>query len=145
MSITQLKTSSVLIPITIVGWSLWSIFNKLALQKLHPFYVGLIGSCVSVCLIPMYILLLKNNTSNNTSFNVSGFFWIILASLCTVVASLAFLFGVRAGDVGKISVLSNTHPALTFLLAIFIFNEQITLIKLFGIALIICGSIALSV
>jgi uncharacterized membrane protein len=138
------QNKNILIPITIIGWSLWSIFNKLALQKLHPFYVGLVASCISVCFIPIYTLLLKNNVDGNLTIQPIGIMWVILASIASTVASLVFLFGIRTGDVGTISVLSCTHPALTFILATIIFHEQITLLKVIGIILIIFGSVILA-
>jgi len=127
----------VLITISILGWSLWAIFNKLALQKLHPLQMQIVGCIVGISLVPLYMYLLSFVQTTTISLNT------VLASICATVAGFAYLIGIRDGELGTISVLTSAYPLLTFAMSVFLFNERITMVKLVGIILVLIGVVVI--
>jgi transporter family protein len=133
----------VLITISILGWSLWAIFNKLALQKLHPLQMQIVGCIVGISLVPLYMYLLSFVQTTTISLNTSGIVLTVLASICATVAGFAYLIGIRDGELGTISVLTSAYPLLTFAMSVFLFNERITMVKLVGIILVLIGVVVI--
>lgn len=125
----------------IVGWAGWAIFNKFATQKLHIFHIQLVGACVGLTLIPVYLKLLGLYSKDSLpQLTFSGIACAVLASLCAVSAAIAFLFRLKTNDAGSTSVLYSTYPLLTMLISVAFLGEKLTLIKAAGTILIVLGA-----
>lgn len=134
-------STNYLISVSIIGWALWSICNKFAVQKLTPFSMQIIGTLTSVCLLPLWFRL---NQGHHQSFYSPNIFWSIASCLCGTAAGTAFFFAIKDNDLGTTSALATTYPVLTFVLSIFIFNEAITFSKVIGILFTVVGVAALT-
>ena len=96
-----------------------------------------------MALLPMYFFLAKSNAGDKTFWN-SGIFWSAAASISGAIAGLSYLFAIRKGDVGGLTILSSTYPILTLIFSVFIFGETITVSKIVGSILVIIGVIAVT-
>jgi bacterial/archaeal transporter family protein len=134
--------SRILVLISIVGWGLWSYLQKMAVYRLHPIHMQIITYSVGMLLLTFYSTIAYHKVSQ--PFSISGMWFAILASLCSAIASVSFLFAIRQGNVGIISVLTSTSPLITLLLAFVFLGERLTLLKMFGVLLTIGGVIILA-
>lgn len=131
-----------LIAITIVGWSLWHVFNKIAVMRLHPIQMFMIASCVNVALFPLYYFMFKQQGVSN-QFHIGSVAFCVLASISTAIGSAAYIYGIRTGELGTIAVLSCSYPLLTVLLSVLFLGESLTLSKIIGMIFVVAGVIVL--
>lgn len=131
-----------LVGISIVGWSLWSIFNKLALRYIGTIQMQIVACGLGMILIPFYLLALSGQP-NALSLSFNGIVFTVLASICATGAGIAYLFAIKDGELGTISVLSSSYPLLTLSLSVLLFNERITLAKMLGMLLVVLGVVIL--
>jgi drug/metabolite transporter (DMT)-like permease len=135
-----------LLCITIFSWGIWGVLNKLVLQRLHPLQMFIVGCCMSFVLLPIYALLLKNThvPSSNYSFSVGSVLLCCAASLASSAGSVAYVYGIRTGDLGTVAVLSSAYPVLTVALSVMFFGEVLTVPKIIGIILVMSGVVVLA-
>lgn len=132
----------VLLLITIISWGVWGFLNKLVLQKMHPLQMFVIGCCMGFLLLPLYFYLLKQQSIPTTT-NIWAILLCMLASLSSTFGTIAYIYGIRTGDLGTIAVLSCAYPVLTVALAVLFLGEALTIIKIIGIVLVMIGVIVL--
>jgi transporter family protein len=132
-----------LILISVIAYGIWAIFQKLAVIRLHPIHIQIVGCCVAITLLPIYLTLSYYKIPQQT-ISTSGIIFAVLASVCSIIATLAFLFAIKSGnDVGTTSVLVSASPVITIALAIIFLGEKLTFSKLIGVALIMFGVVIL--
>jgi uncharacterized membrane protein len=132
---------NILILITVLCWSVWGLVNKIAVQKLHPAYMQLISCMVAIITIPVCLLMIKNVRA--PEFSWSGVIWTASGSVLATIAYFSYIYGLKVGEVGTISVLSSCYPALTFIMAVLFLGESITATKIVGIIFILTGIVIL--
>lgn len=97
---------------------------------------------MSFLTLPVYAILAKNSGINNP---VS--IWTILlagtASLLSSAGNIAYIYGIRSGELGRVAVLSSAYPVLTVILAVIFFGEGLSISKIIGIILVMSGVIVL--
>src|SRR5260221_12781638 len=97
---------------------MWAVFQKLSVQRIHPLYIQITSAIVGlIVLFPIYIILLKAKATD-ASLNLNGVVFASLATLSGAIASVAYIFAIQKGDVGKISVLCSTYPLLTLVISV---------------------------
>ena len=128
--------------ICIVCWSLCSIFNKLALERLHPLSVQIISCCVGFITAPIYFYFLRTNNPN-AKWDAKGIVYILIVNTLSILSSLIFLNLLKKYPAGSITVYVSSYPALTVLISVLFFNEQITIQKFFGIIIVLFGLVLL--
>lgn len=131
-----------LVGISIVGWSLWSILNKLALKHIGAIQMQVVACVFGITLIPFYLFALSGQ-QNSLSLSLNGIVLTVLASICATGAGIAYLFAIKDGELGTISVLSSSYPLLTLSMSVLLFNERITPFKMAGIVLVVLGVVIL--
>jgi|ERR1019366_4190327 uncharacterized membrane protein len=133
--------SKTLILISVVAYGIWAIFQKLAVSRMHPIHMQAVGCCVAITLLPIYLCFSYYKIPHTIS--TAGIIFSVLASVCSVVATLAFLFAIQNGNVGTTSVLVAASPVITIALAVVFLGEKLTLSKLIGVAFVMFGVIVL--
>lgn len=136
-----MNSNKALILISVIGYGIWAIFQKLAVSRLHPIHMQLVGCCVAITLLPFYLAFSYYKIPHTIS--TPGIIFSTLAYICSICASLAFLFAIRQGNVGTTSVLISASPVITIALAIVFLGEKLTTSKLIGIAFVMLGVIIL--
>lgn len=132
-----------LILTTVICWGVWGIVNKIAVQKISPLYMQIVSCAVAILTIPLCFVLIKSS-SKPIDFNWAGVYWTILGSTLATAAYFSYLYSLRNGEVGTVSVLSACYPALTFMISAIFLGESITSTKLIGVALTMLGVVVLS-
>ena len=127
--------------ISIIFWALWSIFTKLALRTIHPFMQQFTQYCVSVIIGIIYLIIIQRN---DYKWNATGIMWALIAALCTLTASVSYMFATSNKEVSFILPIANTYPILSCILAIAFLGETFTIYKLVGVLLTIAGVIVIS-
>lgn len=133
---------NLLLVITIIGWATFGFVNKIVLQRLHPLQIIIIGSIVNIILLPIYIFFSKKLDCNYPNVNI----WSILSAtayLVSTIGTIAYIYGIRTGELSTVAVLSCSYPAITAMLSIFFLGEQITFAKIIGIMLVMIGIVVL--
>ena len=133
-----MNLDTIYIIIAIICWGIWGVLNKAAQLKISPFQVMAMVAFTDIFLFPLYLLCMRK-IDQPFQFN-SG---IVYGMLSCIVGGLATLFYTMAlngnRSVGTVVGLAATYPAVTFLFAIFIFNETITIQKIAGLLMILSG------
>lgn len=132
----------VLIAITMLGWGLWSFLSKLSLQRLHPIQVFMIGACISILLLPVYIYALRSSVAYSP-ISFGSIAIVILASLASTAGTIAYVYGIRSGELGTVAVISCAYPVIPFVLAVLFLGESLTFSKTIGVGLVLAGVIVL--
>jgi len=124
-------------------WGVVPILEKIGLADTNPF-VGLfyrsLGVIFGLLIFGFFIL----NPAEIRAVNMRSALFLILGGfLASFVAQLVFYHGLKIGEVSKVVPISASYPLIAFLLAVLFLGETFSLVKAFGVALIICGIWAL--
>lgn len=123
------------------GYALYSIFSRFALRKYKSltvtFYTFVFSS---ISLLPFC------NVSNIASkINVNNLFFIIgIAFFCTVLPYIFYTFGLSGLETGKAAILVTVEPLVGSLIGIFLWKENIDIIKIVGILMIFIAVILIN-
>jgi len=126
-----------LIIISILGWAFWAFTNRLASQRMDPFWLSIMGMVCNFVMVPFYLWQVK-------SFKIDGMWWVALSSISVCVGALAYTF--LAMRIGVSSAVSYTalYPLVAFFLAVVFLHENFSLYKCIGLSLMIVGTIFIS-
>jgi transporter family protein len=127
---------------SIICWGVWSYLQKLAVQRLHPLHMQMVSCSFAIILLVLYSSIALTKVSQ--PFSMSGMWIALLAAAFSAIASISFLFAIRQGNVGAISVLTSTSPLITLFLAVVFLGERLTLLKMSGVFLTIAGIVILA-
>lgn len=126
---------SICIALAIFGWALWAIFNKLALNHIHPFAVQFVAAVICVPLTILYWCLIPKDMK----WNVAGIVWATLAACVTFGGTIAYMYAASQKEVTQVIGYTALYPSITFLLAIIFLGETFTLNKFIGLVLVLAG------
>lgn len=129
-----------LIILTIVGWGLGSFFYKPANDQMHPFMVTTIATCMYVILTPITFFFVKFDKTVTTTGVVCS----LIGAMLMGIGSLAYYFAIKKGGVGEIAAVTSLYPALTLILSMIFFHEDLTWRKGIGIGLAMLAAVVLS-
>ncbi len=59
--------------------------------------------------------------------------------IASVVAQMTFYRSLKLGDVSSVVPLSGSYPLIAFVLGVLVLGESVTVIKLFGVLLVVAG------
>ncbi|MCD4713225.1 MAG: DMT family transporter [Clostridiales bacterium] len=119
-----------------LGYALVSVFGKFGLQKYHAktliFYNSLFGMAFILPLVNIGDLAMKINSPVVVSCSLG------LGIFAVVLAYLFYFEGISSGiDLSKVGVLSMIELIFAVTLSVVFVNEKLTLIKVFGLSLIL--------
>jgi bacterial/archaeal transporter family protein len=129
-----------LIILTIVGWGVGSFFYKPANDQMHPFMVTMIATCLYCILTPIAFLFVKFDKT----VTVPGITCALLGAIMMGIGSLSYYFAIKKGGVGEIAAVTSLYPALTLVLSIIFFHEEISWKKGLGIGLALISAVILT-
>ena len=124
------------------GYALYSIFSRLALKKYDSltvtFYTFLFSA---ISIIPFCsILEIPNLIDTKSIFLSCG-----IALLCTVLPYIFYTIGLSGLETGKAAILATVEPLVATIIGFIVWQEDFSIIKLIGIAAILCSVLLLSV
>ena len=123
-------------------WSLWGFLGKLASRTASSLDVLLVSSLGRLLVLPILVpLWLKRS---EVQWKAPGYGYALLAGLAGGLGSLAFYRAVAQGETSRVVAVTATYPALTAILSFLLLRESVTVQKVLGIGLALCGIYFLS-
>lgn len=126
---------TIYIVLAVIGWSTWAIFNKLALNHIHPFAVQFVAALVCIPLSFIYY----NFIPKDMKWDKAGIAWAAIAACVTFGGSCCYMFAASQKEVSTVIGFTALYPALTFLLAVVFLGETFTANKFIGLLLVLAG------
>lgn len=123
------------------GYALYSIFSRFALKKYKPltvtFYTFVFSS---ISLLPFC-----NIVEICLSFSEKSLLFLIgIALVCTVLPYIFYTFGLSGLETGKAAILVTVEPLVGSLIGIFVWKENLDMLKLIGIIMIFIAVILIN-
>lgn len=123
-----------------LGYALWSVFNKIAVQRYSAWtvqvYALLIGAATLLVVVPA-----AQRASPQEL--IAAWPWLLAMALGpTLGGALSYTLGVRWIPVSIASIVATLEPVIAMVLAFFLFDERLTVPQLVGSGLII-GAVVL--
>lgn len=127
-----------------IGYGLYSIFGRLALEKgYHPMTVSaytFLFACVGVLpfIHPGQIL---------EKLNSEPALWgwaFAMAFFSTCMSFTLYTVGLKYMEAGKAAVLATLEPIVTTIVGVVVYKEELTLVMMVGIVLVLASSIMIS-
>lgn len=124
-----------------LGYALYSIFSRFALKKYKPltvtFYTFVFSS---ISLLPFC-----NVVEICSSFSEKSLLFLIgIALVCTVLPYIFYTFGLSGLETGKAAILVTVEPLVGSLIGIFVWKENLDMLKLIGIIMIFIAVILIN-
>ena len=82
--------------------------------------------------------------SSGTSLNTTGIVWSLAAGACMAISLALYFYALSLEETTRVAPVIATIPAFTFLIAILLFHESISALELFGLMVIVLGSIVIN-
>lgn len=123
---------------SIFMFGLSAFFRKLAVDRIHPYQLQIIGAGVYTLSVPLWLYLLKSQAS--LVWDRAGLAWGIICFIVYIVG--AVIFGVllkESTNPGVLTTLSSLWPIVTMILTVTFLGETLTLNKLIAAALMVSG------
>lgn len=127
-----------------IGYGLYSIFGRLALEKgYHPITVSVytfLFACVGVLpfVKPMELI---GKMKGQPDLWIWAF---AMAFLCTCMSFTLYTIGLKYMEAGRAAVLATLEPIVTTLVGVIIYKEDLSLVMAFGIGLVLMASVLIS-
>jgi uncharacterized membrane protein len=122
-----------------------TICRKLALRNFHPVQFEAISSILHAILgtffVASFTLIVRPTWNwNPISWSRQGMSWIILHSIASLCAGIAFMYALKNhNDTGYVSALMSTTPLVTLIVSLMFLDEQLTIRGALGTLLIVIG------
>lgn len=120
------------------GYALYSIFGRFALKKYSLvtliFYTFLFSALTTVPFCFSEFETLPQLVNWNTFFLASG-----ISFFCSVLPYAFYTYGLSGLETGKAAIFVTVEPLAGCLAGIFLWKEDASVLKIIGIAVILCG------
>uniref|UniRef100_A0A7C4X7N6 EamA domain-containing protein n=1 Tax=candidate division WOR-3 bacterium TaxID=2052148 RepID=A0A7C4X7N6_UNCW3 len=124
--------------IALIGWGFWAIGSKLLSRSLNTESLSFWISLWSLILLSLFIFFKKSLIVNIYSF------YAIPVGIVSLIAILAFYKALKEGPSSVVIPLTNLYVIFPVLFGILFLKEEITAIRILGIAFAVLGAIFLS-
>lgn len=126
---------------SIMGYGLGAFLYKLSgNQGMHPLMITMSVICLYIVVAPAVLF----GVSFDKSFTTWGLILAILGGLFTAIGNLGWMFAMKNGAAGNITILTSLYPAITLLLSCLFLGETFNLKKGIGMVLALVGFAILS-
>jgi drug/metabolite transporter, DME family len=126
-----------------LGYALYTIFGKFALEKYQPFTITFYTFLVAaITLIPVTQLWKKIDILLNMNVLLYG---IGLGLFPTVIAFFLYTWGLEKTEGSKAAIIATIEPVVATLLGVFLFGERLGPIQILGALLILSSVIFVNV
>ncbi|HJJ50853.1 MAG TPA: EamA family transporter [Methanocorpusculum sp.] len=125
------------------GYALYTIFGRVALKKYHPLTITTYTFAVAAIGILPFCNIQEMIGHSVENPGILPYI-LILGMVCTVLPYFLYTKGLKHVEAGKASVMAFVEPMVATLVGIFLFNEQMTLLNMTGVALIFAAIILLN-
>ncbi len=126
--------------LTVLLWGVWGLFQKLATNQMPPRTVYFFSALGAVAVVR----LLLSTSAYPLPMNFEGTFFAVLAGACSSLGGLLFLQAISRGEASIIVTFTALYPVVTFILALIVLHETITLKQGIGIVLALLSLVLLT-
>lgn len=124
-------------------WGIAPIFFKLGLKGGIPPIVALVFHNLSAFLLASVIVVAT--TGIKMDFSIKDLFFIAIGGIMSGFLGLFFFFkAVKEGHVSVVAPIASTSPLWGSLVAFLFLGEPFSWLRLFGILLVVCGIVLIS-
>ena len=128
-----------LIVATILSFGMSAFFRKLAVDKLHPYYMQIISAGIYLSLVPVWY----NLAPKHSTLDLQGAIYTIITTFFHICGAVMFGMLLKSSNsTGALSVMISASPVITVMLSIAFLEEEfelnhfvVTLLTLSGLAL----------
>ena len=124
-----------------VCWGIAPIFGKLALKDLDPLVGLAYRTYLSTALLTGWLIRGKTFSKMEGISLKSIIFLGIEGLLATLVGDLAYYAAIKYGEISIVTLIMACSPIISIIMAVILFDEQVTPQKFFGAAFIVAGLI----
>lgn len=127
--------------ISAIGYGLYSVFSKLALERRYPNLI------VSLYVVSCSALIMASAAIPMHSFDRADLTWktwlmtLIFSFTTTYLPSYLYLYSLGGIDAGEASILVTMEPIVATLISIFVYHEMLSLSMGLGVVMIILSLI----
>lgn len=130
--------------ISVILFGISSFLNRLAADRINPYYIHIVVSSTGLILIPLH-LYLAQATKQDVIFNTQGVMLTFASAILSVIGSLVFMFAIRKVDnAGSLGMIVSLYPSVGLILAVIFLHEKIKLQQIFAFALMLLGALIMS-
>jgi uncharacterized membrane protein len=128
-----------LVAATILSFGLSAFFRKLAVDKLHPYYMQIVSAAIYLALVPVWY----NLTPRHSTMDLQGTIYAVITTCLHVCGAVMFGTLLKSSNsTGALSVMISAAPVITIMLSMSFLDEEFelkhfvaTLLTLSGLAL----------
>ncbi|HZJ57161.1 MAG TPA: EamA family transporter [Clostridia bacterium] len=122
-----------------ICWGIAPIFGKLGLSDLDPLVGLAYRTYLSTALLTGWMI--RDNTfSKMAGVSLKSIIFLgIEGILATLVGDLAYYAAIKYGEISIVTLIMSCSPIISIIMAILIFDEQLTPVKFVGAGLIVIG------
>ncbi|MEL7567623.1 MAG: EamA family transporter [Dehalobacterium sp.] len=130
--------------LAVISWGIAPIFGKLGLAKADPF-IGLTIRTLVTMIFLLITLSLRSDFGQFLTLNKTTISMLALEGLfASALGHLFYFYALKYGEASRVTILMAAYPLITFMLAIIVLKESLSLTKVGGALLIISGLLLLS-
>lgn len=126
--------------VAVLLWGVWGLFQKLAANQMPPRNVYLMSTLGMVAVV----LSVLATSEFPLEVTVGGFFFAVLAGICSSLGGVLFLQALSRGNASIVIPFTALYPLITIILSFTILRETITVKQGVGIALALISMVLLA-
>ena len=106
-----------------------------------PLLMQVIVGSVFFFYIPVALRLTGVNNPLNYKWSVYSVVLTVIATLCSISANVLLYTSLKGNNsAGSSTMMVSLYPIVTFILSIFILHEQFSMMKIFGVIVMLAGA-----
>ncbi|MBP1935935.1 putative membrane protein [Paenibacillus sediminis] len=119
-------------------WGLNGIIDRQALSTGHPIEVNFVTTLTMIIVVMIYFTTAKLS-GIPFHFYKNTVVFAILNGILIPTAYVIFLFALSRAGLTAVVAITSTYPIITFILAVMLLNEPVSVNKVLGIILVVAG------
>lgn len=130
----------------IILWGISTFLNRLSVERVSPLLLQSIVGFTYICYIPIALKLAGNINPLNVKWSYSSVALTLIATCLSIIANL-LLYNYLKGNThtGSSAMFISLYPIVTLILSIIFLNEHFSMLKIFGVIVMIVGAYLLSI
>jgi len=135
--------TAVYIILVVIFWGVWGIFGKLATRHNDELAVVAI-SYLSYPIMSLVLFIIVKMKHVKIDWGFTPLTYIFLAALSAMLGSAFYYIALTRGNTSIVVSLCALYPAVTLFVALFVFNEKLSIQQIIGIVVILIGIFLIS-
>jgi transporter family protein len=124
-------------------WGAATVFDKLALVRLHPL-AGVAVRSIAISIVAVGAVGIGLRERAWQGVDARSWFFIIMSGICSgLLGQWTYYKALKYGEASRVVPIVGGYPLIAFILAIVILHENLTAQKLCGAVLVVAGIVLL--